>query len=93
MKLSVLQPMHWDGAAPQQPSGGIMDLGLPLHYEFLICQDVAEWTNVTVYYPISCSSRGSEYSSSCLNTAWAITAAEGLCLHNAAGKAGGLTCL
>lgn len=77
-ELSALQPMHWDGAAPQ-PSGGIMDRGWPLHYEFLIYQNIAEWTNVTVYYSISSSSRASEYSSACLNTAWAITAAEGAC--------------
>lgn len=88
MKLSALQPMHWDGAAPQQLTGGIMDLGLPVHYEFLIYQNVAAWTNVTVYYSISRSSRGSEYSNACF-----ITAPEGICLHDAAAKAKGLSYL
>lgn len=58
-----------------------MDLDLALHYGFLIYKNLGEWKNEAVY---SKSSRGSKYSSTCLNIAWATTAAEGMCLHGAA---------
>lgn len=66
-----------------------MDPNLSSHYEFLISENLAEWRNTTVYYSISSSPRRSKHSSSSLSIAWAITAAEGIHLCDAIGKAKG----